>query len=1196
MSLSIPKDQFRHPSEDYQFLRKEGLHFVEQLASRSWTDYNTHDPGITLLEALCWSITDLSYRTSFDIKDILAKAPNETHPEQTAIFTAREILTCNPWNRTDWRKLLVDIDGVFNAWLFKAESQEVDFYADRTKNELRYFSPQLIIKAEQLGLNKTGSGNPPGIEVNQSKLEDLLTDPNNLEIDQIKLPLLLTYVDSGQDNTERLAKLYVLLPGWAEIERRVAEFLPFINMEALILVELGKTSFNNVNNTWQADIGIRYLSDATEHQLTLEGVLVAGVNNPDLQAVLEAHLQVLTAVSVFYQYRLHLWNILSRLIAPVVKLRGLYDVLLEFEQDEVYGDLNSAIVNYQLFVSLSDSGLGTQLTEIEIEALMPAWKNIYGDIKTYLNFINAPILDTVTIENDFFSPEEKFYRADLRLKFTVEEAEEESLFRGIEFRNISDQEVLDALRDNLSNQLNGSGILGFFHGKLKRLLKITEAVESALHKHRNLCEDWLSIGSICVNEIAICADIDIASSANLETVQAAIFYALEQYLSPPVKFYALAELLEQKIPTEEIFNGPPLVHGFIKTDEIERTDLEDNRCIYASDMINIIMDIEGVQAVRAFLMTKYDVNGIAVLPSQSWIIKLDYRHKARLSIGKSKLLFFKSGLPYILRDDRLQLMIGQLEHLRAINDRTKLTGAPKDLEIPAGKVTDFRQYTPLRFLLPDTYGVGNAGLSETATIERRAKAKQLQAYLALYDQLLANYLSQLEHVGDLFALDKHTTKELKRTYYTQFLAESSLGEDIYVDAAILEDPEGADHGYRSLQRLSENEAEYLDRRSRFLDHLLARFAEDFSTYTLLLNTYQQERPLDKLIEAKIAFLSEYPVVSSQRGKGFNYRDATAVWDTDNVPGLQKRIGRLLGMSSFERRSLHCLTIRDEIEVVELSPVAFNFRLEQNGASILTSTQTYGSEHEAFSAKERLIELSQKKDNYDLEEDGGLYRFQIGRIIRTPGGAIDTKEVLAESPGFNSAAEAQDKLDDLFQQLTVNLDRVDPDCEKLEGFHMIEHLLLRPKHEFEDNFIAICFEESCGVKDPYSFRVSVILPYWIQPETDRLMKFRNYIDNLFRQEAPAHIYLKICWVGNEHLRRFETYYQRWLSENVKPCPDPEQLTFRLKDMLRILEEMHSLYNEGFLHDCDDSVEENTIILDKSALGSLRPTAPAQEEES
>jgi len=65
---------------DYEFLRKKGLKLIEKLASKIWTDYNTHDPGISLLELLSYAITDLGYRTNFDLKDIITSDPNSKIP------------------------------------------------------------------------------------------------------------------------------------------------------------------------------------------------------------------------------------------------------------------------------------------------------------------------------------------------------------------------------------------------------------------------------------------------------------------------------------------------------------------------------------------------------------------------------------------------------------------------------------------------------------------------------------------------------------------------------------------------------------------------------------------------------------------------------------------------------------------------------------------------------------------------------------------------------------------------------------------------------------------------------------------------------------------------------------------------------------------------------------------------------------
>ena len=63
-SDTIDKSLVLKPSEDYNFLRREGIKHIEKMGGDLWTDFNTHDPGITLLESLCYAITDLAYRHS----------------------------------------------------------------------------------------------------------------------------------------------------------------------------------------------------------------------------------------------------------------------------------------------------------------------------------------------------------------------------------------------------------------------------------------------------------------------------------------------------------------------------------------------------------------------------------------------------------------------------------------------------------------------------------------------------------------------------------------------------------------------------------------------------------------------------------------------------------------------------------------------------------------------------------------------------------------------------------------------------------------------------------------------------------------------------------------------------------------------------------------------------------------------------
>ncbi|MEO0733221.1 MAG: hypothetical protein AAFZ52_10330, partial [Bacteroidota bacterium] len=111
---------------DYAALRQRGLDHIAALSGDLWTDHNRHDPGITLLELLCYALTDLGYRTSLDTSELLA--PATAPAEDGNFFTPAEILTNNPVTLLDFRKMLIDVPGVRNAWLEPATEQEVALF------------------------------------------------------------------------------------------------------------------------------------------------------------------------------------------------------------------------------------------------------------------------------------------------------------------------------------------------------------------------------------------------------------------------------------------------------------------------------------------------------------------------------------------------------------------------------------------------------------------------------------------------------------------------------------------------------------------------------------------------------------------------------------------------------------------------------------------------------------------------------------------------------------------------------------------------------------------------------------------------------------------------------------------------------------------------------------------------------------
>jgi hypothetical protein len=119
--------------------------------------------------------------------------------------------------------------------------------------------------------------------------------------------------------------------------------------------------------------------------------------------------------------------------------------------------------------------------------------------------------------------------------------------------------------------------------------------------------------------------------------------------------------------------------------------------------------------------------------------------KPVFSETKSKLLFYKNQFPYL---PSLTEVRDTLKWLRAVKARNKLSGHTDDLAVPAGSHYPLDNYTSVEYLLPQAYGIGERVLPANVTDERKGQAKQLQAYLLLFDQLLADFFSQLDNAKE----------------------------------------------------------------------------------------------------------------------------------------------------------------------------------------------------------------------------------------------------------------------------------------------------------------------------------------------------------------------------------------------------------------------------------------------------------------
>jgi len=115
---TIPRRQPDPEGLDFDGLKASGIEALQSLCGATWTDYNPHDPGITVLEQLCYALTEVKYRAGFDVADYLAGPDGTIDFERQALYRPQDILPSQAVTLADYRKLIIDgVPGIDNLWL-----------------------------------------------------------------------------------------------------------------------------------------------------------------------------------------------------------------------------------------------------------------------------------------------------------------------------------------------------------------------------------------------------------------------------------------------------------------------------------------------------------------------------------------------------------------------------------------------------------------------------------------------------------------------------------------------------------------------------------------------------------------------------------------------------------------------------------------------------------------------------------------------------------------------------------------------------------------------------------------------------------------------------------------------------------------------------------------------------------------------
>ncbi len=654
--------------------------------------------------------------------------------------------------------------------------------------------------------------------------------------------------------------------------------------------------------------------------------------------------------------------------------------------------------------------------------------------------------------------------------------------------------------------------------------KFVEEVKDLFCDNRSLCEDIHDVVILKNRILKIHADIEITGNRSPAHILADIYYRCSNHVAPSMVYSDHGDL-----SPDGIYTGPLTTGGFIDTKDLpSRTDM-----VNIIDILTLVREIDGVKSVKdLYLQEEHDPekhrNVLKNLQPDSVFFLGFPRKEEQIHVRLTR-----NGKNYDISLDELKDRYERLDSRHLELGQSKEECRRYDRPV-AGIHRQFRNYTSIQEQFPNAYGINRFGVPESHPAHEKAMARQLKAYLLLFEQIMANFLERIQSLPLLFSLDQ----ELKTASFCQPINNTHVPDVAKLYEHSLEETSAA------LEAITEHHDNFFDRRNRLLDYLLGLYGETFTQNSLRsFNYYYSKDELEhQLILNKINFLKHLPRLSRQRGAGFNHGKAS--WNVDNVSGLKLKTSIVLGFQHHESRSLVFEFTRNglevisdddfkelnkgsaEIQFVEPSDIKERMRTRFKKPSLepVKEPLTDAEIQELFNTivlfKNNCINESLLKNGLDASN------YRLGRFTN------DTWQVI-----FKPYPKARWCYLAAYRKKTQALRSISHFCRLLkhlnimaEGVHVVEHLLLRPLAKNQP---------FPGIDDDFfSLRISVVFPSYTARFSNP--EFRRLSKETVRINAPAHVSTDFFWLDFQQMLKFEILYHDWLEKKCRQATDPTEL--------------------------------------------------------
>jgi len=592
--------------------------------------------------------------------------------------------------------------------------------------------------------------------------------------------------------------------------------------------------------------------------------------------------------------------------------------------------------------------------------------------------------------------------------------------------------------------------------------KTNEAIIAEVHdllcSNRNLCEDVESVVILEQVKLDVSAKIELENDASVEHVLADVLHQIE-HLVPEIHISSLEDMQAEGLSMNEIMEGPEPMHGLIKTGDLKPLP----PAIYVSeirDILNATTGISRVEAVRLKVESGVEISVEYNLGNNIYPVLSDRMKNAAET--NYPITFYRNGRQ-VTPNSSLAMQILNASTVKESSNYQRLLNFAKPAPAIHKKLQDIGMYYSIQRFFPAVYGIGAYGLSKDAGILRHAQARQLKGYLALMEVFLADYLKKLTQIKYLFSIEEgneqtvpENPKPLSAEYLAEILADIPDAEPLWNSG----NNEPTTHLNPETIRLNSKSTDEfnIESRHQFINHLLARFAEnlDESLFCFDLSTQQNPEAMRKAaLEAKCRMLREYDSLSRDRGLGFDYRaqkhagaERTGSWGV-SVSGFKKRICAYLNINRFEDRSL----------------TAF-FPFKGNKLEKITHKNAQKEDVPKLPLR-TLIKHGALESFYSVDEATETASWKVA--FKMPAEGDPAFEKAGSYPLYEKAKSAEDaiKWRDEFIRDVVKFD------VESKGLFVLEHILLRPRLSNDNVQIRVIIKEgdidvefvSVGFGDP-----------------------------------------------------------------------------------------------------------------------------------